>query len=444
MNKISLKGLAIGTVFAVLSSTEPADAGQVQDLVRAASASSVLLENGYDYGPWRVLDRDPATTWTEGAQDQGYGEYLELYTDNYAVITGGVIYPGYWKNSDLFYKNSAPRQLYIRTGEQEAYLDCTEYASNWYDNFGGYHFVFDEPLVSDGTVRVTIAGVRSGWKYSDTCISELRFEGHAGTEAEATDLLQAYDQETPHASIARPADDMNVTLEQVTWQEEELRNDPNMFTNPDGIGGDGLEPGERPDSWEDYWEGTANAQYLDGGRAMMLTAFASALYKMQCQFANPENKTIQSSKLYSFSHAYMLYWYQYNVPDSRILSDTIYHYAEEKDLVKIVQELFTSVDEQTARQDVEYFCERYAVSRANGTVMMEATGDFGDAGTFYLSEPFDAAPDGERILLTGNVLAFDPPSQVYVPVMPYYAYFIQDDGEPSIFRFDELVCGTGG
>ena len=100
MNKISLKGLVIGTVFAVFSAAQPADAGQVQDLARAASASSVLLENGYDYGPWRVLDRDPATTWTEGAQEQGYGEYLELYIDNKVVIACVVIYPGLWKKSE--------------------------------------------------------------------------------------------------------------------------------------------------------------------------------------------------------------------------------------------------------------------------------------------------------------------------------------------------------
>ena len=201
---------------------------------------------------------------------------------------------------------------------------------------------------------------------------------------------------------------MGYTLEQVTWQEpgdqpDDEEDDFILYLDPDGIGGDGLGPDESPEY--------ENFKYLDGGRAMMLVSFASALDQMQCHFEKAENKTIQSRKLYSYSHAYMLHWYQYNSNDSRIFSDGLHHYASEEDLQKILQELFNGLDAQTAKGDVEYFCEKYALGRGSGEVMMEAVGDYGDAGRFYLEDPYDVQLAGDRILLMGNVVEYSSASQ---------------------------------
>ena len=75
--------------------------------------------------------------WTEGAPGTGYGESLYMETDPYTVITGGVICTGYYASEDLFYKNAAPTRIYIQTGNQEAYLDVTEYANTYYSGFEG-------------------------------------------------------------------------------------------------------------------------------------------------------------------------------------------------------------------------------------------------------------------------------------------------------------------
>ena len=139
----------------------------------------------------------------------------------------------------------------------------------------------------------------------------------------------------------------------------------------------------------------------------------------------------------------MLYWYQYNVSDARIIPNGDYNLASEADLKAILQEMFTGVDEAEAAADLDFFCGKYGQRLANGMVKMQAIGDFGDAGTFYLGEPNAVEPAGERTVLIGDVLAYSTVAQAYEPVMPYYAYFVQDEGEPYIFRFDELLTGTG-
>ena len=81
-------------------------------------ASSVLYEPGYDHSAWCIDDDDLTTAWMEGADGHGNGEYVDIYTDPYTVVTGGIIYPGFYQDEDLFYKNNAPKMLYIRAGEQ--------------------------------------------------------------------------------------------------------------------------------------------------------------------------------------------------------------------------------------------------------------------------------------------------------------------------------------
>ena len=156
-------------------------------------ASSTLIEPGYDHSAWLVQDYDTSTAWTEGAPGNGLGESLYMETDRYAVITGGVICTGYCRSEDLFYKNGAPTRIYIHSGNQEAYLDVTQDANTYQYGYEGFHFRFDEPLVSDGSVTMTIVGVRDGWKWEDACISELRLEGYQAT----ADTVPDYSGQTP-------------------------------------------------------------------------------------------------------------------------------------------------------------------------------------------------------------------------------------------------------
>ena len=382
-------------------------------------ASSTLYETGYDYGAWCAQDHDTSTAWTEGAEGTGYGESLYMDVSPYTVITGGVICTGYYVSEDLFYKNAAPTRIYIRTGQQEAYLDVTEYANSYEPGFEGYHFRFDEPLVSDGTITMTIVGVRTGWKYEDACISELRLEGYQAT----ADTAPVIDTGSPHVSLVFPYESDGGTGEEVGITIDNT--DP--FLNPDGLGGDGREPGEV------Y---SQDADFLDADIEDRLIGLANALYKMHCEFAVPENVIISADDLYSYSHAYILNWYQTEMDDPRIIYGGEFNYAYEDSLKEIVGELF---DTQTPDEDVQALCDYFSGERLGKLVRMNASGGAWEAGTFYLGPPYSEGVVMGKTLLMGDVMSYRSSSGSYVPVMAYYAYFDQDPYEPGIFRFEQLV-----
>lgn len=131
-----------------------------------------------DYGTYyaeNICDGNLSTAWVEGVAGPGIGEYVELYYPAGTVVYGGTVFPGYWKTESLFYENNVPTRLRVESGGQQRWLDLTPVQNGYYEGYPGFTFSFTEPLVSDGTVRVVIEEVRSGWNYDDTCISELQF-----------------------------------------------------------------------------------------------------------------------------------------------------------------------------------------------------------------------------------------------------------------------------
>ena len=398
-------------------------------------ASSVLYEPGFDYEAWCAMDHDISTAWTEGAEGSGYGESLYFETDPYAVITGGVICPGYYANEDLFYKNNAPTRIYIHTGTQGAYLDVTEYASAYQEGFGGFHFLFDEPLISDGSVTMTIVGVRKGWKYDDTCISELRLEGYQGS----ADMLPADSGGTDHVSLILPDEDYD-------GYDDSMGN---PFLNPDGLGGDGRGPEETQDTREAQdtkaagntngagETGTHDADDLDDGRQTELVNFANQLYALHNQDTMPHSVTILSEDLYSYSRAYMLNWYQSSAADDRISygEGPDYNYAAEYDLRAIDSELFNTPD---AGADIQTLCDYFGAVREGERIRMKAGGNGWYGARFYLNFPDSAGDMQGRTLLMGKVMTYDAETGESGHAGIYYAYFKQDAYDPSVYRFDSL------
>ncbi len=371
-------------------------------------ASSTLIEPGYDHSVWLVQDYDTSTAWTEGAPGNGRGESLFLETDRYAVITGGVICTGFYKSEDLFYKNAAPTLLYIHTGSQEAYLDVTQDANTYQYGYEGFHFRFDEPLVSDGSVTMTIVGVRDGLKWEDACISELRLEGYQATAETAPE----YSGESPHVSLVLPADDSD-------WN--------GSFHHPDGLGSDGLEPGEAG-------SGTQDPEYLDGETIERLRAFADTIYKIQTGHTGTEDCEVSADDLYSFSHAGVLNWYQAKVRDERIFYQGAFNYAYGEDLKEIAGELFET---QTPQDDVQALCDYFGAEREGEMVRMNAEGnDWQD--TYYLREPASAGFEQGKTVLTGAVMEYNPGTQGYIHTKNYHAIFTQDPADANVFRFDGL------
>ena len=373
-------------------------------------ASSTLFETGYDYSAWLMQDYDTSTTWSEGAPGIGYGESVYLETDRYTVITGGTICPSFYASEDLFYKNGAPTRIYIHTGVQEAYLDVTEYANTYQYGFEGYHFRFDEPLISDGLVTMTIVGVRAGNKYEDTCISEFWLEGYSAT-AETVPVLSGGD---PHVSLVLPYDD-----------------EYDEFNHPDGLGSDG-----RGDDEDD--DGSTDPEYLDGEIIERLRGFSETLYMLHNDQPFVQEAEIHSEDLYSYSHAYILNWYQAKVRDERIIYSGQYNYAYGAYLEEIVEELF---DTETCEQDVQTLCDCFGAVREGEMIRMNASGNNRGDKSFYFREPADVGDMMGRTLLIGSVMEYDPSTNSYISRSIYHAYFEQDPDDPEVFRFLDLYVG---
>ena len=145
-----------------------------------AYASSTLIEQGADNSPGRLIDDDTTTAWQEGAEGDGVGETVTLVLPKGSIITGGVIYPGFLRNQSLFEKNGAPSKVQIQIGGRAGTLSFEAAATSFEKCQAGLSFSFDQPMISDGSIVLTIKGVRAGTTYQDTCISEVGFCGYGG------------------------------------------------------------------------------------------------------------------------------------------------------------------------------------------------------------------------------------------------------------------------
>lgn len=160
------------------STSDPAALEEYALLPENAAASSML--SGGDYDVWNMLDAEFETAWVEGVEGDGCGEYVEFTFPENTVITSMYIWPGYLKSKDLFEKNGAPMSILAETEQGSIRLNFVNDEYNNYDYaLSDPQFILDPELVlPDGKLRIYIENVRTGWKYQDTCISEIKFWGY--------------------------------------------------------------------------------------------------------------------------------------------------------------------------------------------------------------------------------------------------------------------------
>ena len=158
----------------------PVDLGA---LVTDITASSIDEESGGNYYyPSYIMDGDITTCWAEGVEGNGIGEYVTIYIPEGTLISGIVVFTGYCKSADVFYNNGAPSVIDMSCGDYECSLDLNtsniNYAAETYEiASSGIQFTFPSTIVSNGSITLTIADVRDGASWNDTCISEVRLLG---------------------------------------------------------------------------------------------------------------------------------------------------------------------------------------------------------------------------------------------------------------------------
>lgn len=328
-------------------------------------ASSTLLTSEFgDYGPKNLMDNDLSAAWVENAQGDGCGESVTFLFPENTVITGIDIVTGYCKNEDIFYKNSAPSLLACYSTEGACYIDLSDLAADYSLAKEGLFYEFQEPLEADGSITFFISAVRQGWKYADTCISELHVYGYQGTEED---------------SMVKTVPIENFLRDELSWLSQE----------------------------------------------------ASWIYKSYTKHILQE-LSLEQNQLSPENKAFLAYWYQYmRSDDGRLIFDNNVNRASVSDMKDIIEEMFGSCEQE----DIDVFLSRYILAQEGENLVMNAVGDFGDAGEFIFGEPVMIAEE-DQIRLEGIINAYDSQTNAYVPQKIYSAWFtLEPVGTEKIHTF---------
>ena len=143
--------------------------------IRRITASSVLREKGFDHNPWVMTDDVLETAWSHGTAGRaGIGEWLlfsfgdKTEITKIAIVNGLGMVEGKWGN--LYEANTAIKtaELVYSTGKKEAvtFRKTAEVQEISLKEGAGAEWV-----------RLVITSVYPGKKYTDTCISEIKFFG---------------------------------------------------------------------------------------------------------------------------------------------------------------------------------------------------------------------------------------------------------------------------
>ena len=142
--------------------------------VASVTASSILVNNsGTTYVPENLIDDKVTTSWQEGVDGAGKGEYVDVVLSAESQINGISFKMGNEKSSDRYYNNNRPRTLRLTVNEESCIYEFSDSYDVWQT------IVFDEPVEMQN-IRIELDEVYPGEKWDDTCIAEVKFISDTG------------------------------------------------------------------------------------------------------------------------------------------------------------------------------------------------------------------------------------------------------------------------
>ena len=158
-----------------------------------------------------------------------------------------------------------------------------------------------------------------------------------------------------------------------------------------------------------FWVGDQYCvQSLNAAQLYDMMSLASVIYKTHSDQGDgwPYDCDFYRWDLTSKDMAMGLYWYQYMKGDSTIVTseDGTMHVAFEEHMTALMNRIF----EYSTLENMEYFFNNYTIYRSNGQVGMSATGDFGDAGAYYFTNPEGGVTGDGYAVVRGDVYRYSP------------------------------------
>lgn len=142
-----------------------------------AEASSTYPPEGTDsYEPSRVMDGKVSTSWVEGADGSGLGQWVRVDFGEAKTVQKVKIWGGLWYSADYWSRANRPKDIELRwsDGSVDAFTMANEMVAQ----------EFSLPAARSSTsLEVRIRSVHNGTTWLDTGISEIQaFDASAGEE----------------------------------------------------------------------------------------------------------------------------------------------------------------------------------------------------------------------------------------------------------------------
>ena len=140
-------------------------------------ASSTLKDKKHSYHVGNIRDTKKWTSWVEGKKGSGIGESISIKLDEPMKVDYIGIIPGFAKNKTLYYLNNRIKKLTIIVNGKHKIKrklpdDC--YTIFRTSNPKSYYYIpLGKYKGKAKTIKIIIDAVYKGWKYNDTCISEV-------------------------------------------------------------------------------------------------------------------------------------------------------------------------------------------------------------------------------------------------------------------------------
>lgn len=134
------------------------------------SASSELVGKK-SYSPYNVLDGDITTSWQEGADGSGSGEWIRLNMNEVHQIHSIGIINGNAASNELYLANARPIGITLQFLVQDNVIDSCTYSLE--DNRPWMQYITLNKDVQADSIVIRIDSANGGNEYDDACITEL-------------------------------------------------------------------------------------------------------------------------------------------------------------------------------------------------------------------------------------------------------------------------------